>query len=278
MALQYLGLHFQVAPKIPGIEILLAELSQLPFDSFEETDSGLSAFIDSKLWYPDLLESIAVLQSSDFHISYTLEEIPVVNWNETWEQQFSPTTVDGRLHIRAPFHPISHYPLEIVIMPKMSFGTGHHETTFLMSQMLLGQDLKGQKVLDMGSGTALLAILAEKLGAVDIDAIDIDPWCFENASENLALNQCKHIQVHQGDASRLGNKAYHVIIANISRNILLQDMPAYFQVLEPNGRLFLSGFYEDDFDIIQERALSLGLQLQDKRIKNRWLGALWVKF
>lgn len=277
MALKFLGVHFHVRPKNPGTDILLAELSQLPFDSFEETDSGLSAYIDSELWKEQLLDKVEILQNASFQIDYTVESIPVTNWNETWEQQFSPITVDAKLHIRAPFHPSGDYPLEIVIMPKMSFGTGHHETTFLMSKMLLSQNLSNQKVLDMGSGTAILAILSEKLGATDIDAIDIDPWCFENANENIQLNQSRHIVVHQGDAKLLGNKSYHVIIANINRNILLQDMPAYCKVLELGGRLFLSGFYDDDFPMIDKCASSLGLQFHEKQIKNRWVGASWIK-
>lgn len=277
MTQKYIGVHFTVEPAQPGIEILLAELGQLPFDSFEETPNGLSAYMAVEHWNENVLEAVSLLKNPDFEVNYTTEEIPVVNWNETWESHFEPISIDHKLHIRAPFHPPANTDIEIVIMPKMSFGTGHHETTFLMAKMLLDQNFEHQTVLDMGSGTAILAIIAEKRGAAQIDAIDIDPWCFENGKENIVLNRCSRINVRQGDASVLGYRQYDCIIANINRNILLQDLPAYHRVLKPNGQLFLSGFYEADFTAIDQAVSTIGYNLRNKESKNQWVAAQWVK-
>ncbi|MDP2060887.1 MAG: 50S ribosomal protein L11 methyltransferase [Flavobacteriaceae bacterium] len=269
----YIGYHFTVTPKEPGVEILLAELSDTPFESFEETESGISAFVQMKFWTEDILKDVPILQSKTFQVSFTTQDIEQVNWNEVWETNFEPIDVDGKCHIRAPFHPPTGVEFEIVIEPKMSFGTGHHETTFSMIKLLLEEDLKGKTVLDMGSGTAVLAILADKKGAVSIDAIDIDSWCYENGIENVQRNNCRQIQVLQGDASLLGTKKYDVIIANINRNILLEDISKYARNLNRNGQLFLSGFYQSDLKDIEVVCNENGLFLQGNLEKNNWIAA-----
>jgi ribosomal protein L11 methyltransferase len=269
----YIGYHFTVTPKEPGAEILLAELSDTPFESFEETETGISAYVQKQFWTADILKDIPILHSEVFQVSFTSQEIEQINWNEAWESNFEPIEVDGKCRIRAPFHPATGTEFEIVIEPKMSFGTGHHETTFSMIKLLLEEDLKGKTVLDMGSGTAVLAILAEKKGAVSIDAIDIDSWCYENGIENVQRNNCHQIRVLQGDASLLGAKKYDVIIANINRNILLQDIPKYVRNLNRNGKLFLSGFYQSDLKDIEAVCNENGLFFQGNLEKNKWIAA-----
>jgi ribosomal protein L11 methyltransferase len=266
-----------VEPKELGSEILVAELGEKPFESFVETDLGVIAYIKKEDWQEDILEDVFVLKSPEFTIKYHVEEIEPVNWNEEWEQNFSPIEVDDRCYIRAPFHEPKNVPFEIVIEPKMSFGTGHHETTFLMIQQLLDTNLEGKSTLDMGCGTAILAILAAKKGANPVDAVDIDPWCYENSLENVSKNDCAHIKVFQGDASWLTNQKYDVIIANINRNILLEDIPTYVTCLNDKGLLFLSGFYSEDISYISKCCENQGLQPVKTTEKNNWIAMQWIK-
>lgn len=272
----YLGYHFTVSPKELGTEILMAELGERPFESFVETETGLSAYVQKEFWTEDILEDIFILSSPDFEISYSFEEIEQVNWNEEWEKNFEPIDVDGRCHVRAPFHPESGAEYEIVIEPKMSFGTGHHETTHMMIQHLLETDVANLKTLDMGCGTAILAILAEMKGAQPIDAIDIDNWCYLNSIENAERNNCKHITVYEGEASLLAGKKYDLIIANINRNILLNDMQAYVDSLNKGGILLLSGFYNEDIPAIDECCTSKGLTYVKKFERNNWVSLKYV--
>jgi ribosomal protein L11 methyltransferase len=267
----YLGYHFKVEPKALGTEILVAELGEKPFESFVETDSGVTAYVQKSLWTADILEDIYILDSPEFTISYTVEEIEQVNWNEEWEKNFEPIDVDGKCHVRAPFHPKTDAEFDIIIEPKMSFGTGHHETTHMMIQHLLEMEVKGLKTLDMGCGTAILAILAEMKGAQPTDAIDIDNWCYLNSMENAERNHCKHITVYEGDAALLSGKHYDLIIANINRNILLNDMQAYVDCLNKGGQLLLSGFYEEDIPAIDACCTAKGLTYIKKFQRNNWV-------
>lgn len=267
----YLGYHFIITPLELGSEILIAELGEKAFESFIETETGISAFVQKDLWNDDILEDIQILSNPEFEISYTFEEIEQVNWNEEWEKNFEPIDVDGKCHVRAPFHEKTNAEFDIVIEPKMSFGTGHHETTHMMIQHLLETDLVGKKTLDMGCGTAILAILAEMKGAQPIDAIDIDNWCYLNSIENAERNNCKHISVYEGEASLLVGKKYDVIIANINRNILLNDMQQYVDCLNENGTLFLSGFYTEDIPVISESCTSKGLTYVKQFERNNWV-------
>jgi len=272
----YLGYHFSVEPKDPGAEILVAELGEKPFESFVETESGLIAYIRKDQWTDEVLDDLFILQSPEFTVSYSIEEIDQVNWNEQWEKHFEPIDVDGRCHARAPFHPAAGAEYEIVIEPKMSFGTGHHETTHMMIQHLLETDVSGKKTLDMGCGTAILAILAEMRGAGPIDAIDIDHWCYLNSLENITRNHCREISVYEGDAALLAGKKYEVIIANINRNILLADMETYVKCLRKGGLLLLSGFYEEDIPAIDAECRRHGLQLVKKHSRNNWVSLKYV--
>ncbi len=272
----YIGYHFKVEPKELGSEILIAELGELPFDSFIETENGFSAYIPKENWNENILEDIYILQNPEFKISYTFEEIEQENWNAEWEKNFDPIDVDGLCHVRAPFHPKTDAEFDIVIEPKMSFGTGHHETTHMMIQHLLEMNIKGLKTLDMGCGTAILAILAEMKGAQPIDAIDIDNWCFLNSIENAERNNCKHINIYEGDASLLAGKKYDLIIANINRNILLNDMQTYVDCLNPNGVILFSGFYEQDIPHIDASCTEKGLTFTKKIIRNNWVSLKYV--
>ncbi|WP_291118404.1 50S ribosomal protein L11 methyltransferase [Flavobacterium sp. UBA6135] len=267
----YLGYHFTVEPKELGCEILVAELGEKAFESFIETDFGITAYVQKELWDDSILDDIYILNSPEFTISYVVEEIEQVNWNEEWEKNFEPIDVDGTCHVRAPFHPKTDAKYDIVIEPKMSFGTGHHETTHMMIQHLLENDLTDKTTLDMGCGTAILAILAEMKGAKPIDAIDIDNWCYLNSIENALRNNCHHISVYEGDASLLVYQKYDVIIANINRNILLNDMATYVNCLNQNGLLFLSGFYTEDIPAIDAACTALGLTLQKTLERNNWV-------
>ena len=273
---EYIGYHFTVAPKEPGAEILMAELGEMPFESFEETENGLSAYIQKQLWTEDVLNDIQILGSEEFTITYTIEEIEQVNWNEEWEKNFEPIDVDNTCRVRAPFHEKINVQYDIVIEPKMSFGTGHHETTFMVIKHLLETDVAGKKTLDMGCGTAILAILAEMKGAQPIDAIDIDNWCYLNSIENAERNNCHHITVYEGDAALLAGKNYDVIIANINRNILLNDMQQYVDCLNKDGILLLSGFYEEDIPFIDASCTEKGLTFVKKHQKNNWVALKYV--
>ncbi|MBE9576823.1 50S ribosomal protein L11 methyltransferase [Flavobacterium proteolyticum] len=273
----YIGYHFTINPVELGSEILIAELGEKAFESFIETETGVSAFVQKDLWSENILEDIQILENPEFKIDYTFEEIEQVNWNEEWEKNFEPIDVDGKCHVRAPFHEKTNAEFDIVIEPKMSFGTGHHETTHMMIQHLLETDLVGKKTLDMGCGTAILAILAEMKGAQPIDAIDIDNWCYLNSIENAERNNCKHISVYEGDASLLVDKKYDIIIANINRNILLNDMQQYLDCLNENGILFLSGFYTEDIPVISESCTSKGLTYVKQFERNNWVALKFVK-
>lgn len=274
--MDYIEYIFRVSPIQPGAEILTAELGYAGFESFVETEEGVTAYIQKNEWNKDILENINILDSDEFKIDFTFSKIAQVNWNAEWEKNFDPIEVDGKCTVRAPFHPKKDFEYEIVIEPKMSFGTGHHETTFMMLQFILENNFNNKTALDMGCGTAVLAILAEMRGASQLDAIDIDEWCYENSIENVERNDCKNISVFQGDAELLKDQKYDIIIANINRNILLNDMASYIKCLSNKGELYLSGFYIEDLPIITETCNNLGLTFVENKEKNRWVAAKFI--
>jgi len=277
MSHSYLEYQFTVHPFQPGTEILLAELSLLPFESFEETEEGLHAYIRSEDWAADLLDEVQILHNKSFQITHQLKEIPAENWNETWETNFTPIQVGGRCVVRAPFHEVPNVLYDIVIEPKMSFGTGHHETTHMMLLYILKLEMAGKSVLDMGCGTAVLAILAAMKGASSVEGIDIDHWSYLNAKENVIRNKQEQIVIYEGDSSAIPQKKYDVLIANINRNCLLQDLPIYYQHLEENGTLLLSGFYEKDEPSITAKAREMGLSIKEKIMRNDWLAVRYQR-
>jgi len=279
--MHYIALHFKrtggTLDAQIAREILVAELGAVGFESFTETDDGgLSAYIQNDDWADEMLEQVQILSSEEVEFKVERENIEQVNWNEEWEKNFEPIEVQGKVSVRAPFHGGEKLEYNIVIEPKMSFGTGHHETTHLMIEHLLEIDLQDKKVLDMGCGTGILAIFSEMRGASDVEAIDIDPWCYENSVENAARNSCRKIKVFEGDAGLLKEQQFDVIIANINRNILLDDMSSYVKCLNPGGLLLLSGFYREDMEQIDRKAQELGLKLLGEKERNRWVGLKYV--
>ncbi|MBT8177965.1 MAG: 50S ribosomal protein L11 methyltransferase [Eudoraea sp.] len=276
MSLFYLEYRFHVTPLQPATDILIAELAELGFESFVETETGLLAYVPKAEDSPDPKE-LHILSNPDFRITYTVVEVAPENWNQTWEKNFEPILIDNRCAIRAPFHDAFKVPYDIVIEPKMSFGTGHHETTHMMVQFLLQAEVQDKAVLDMGCGTGVLAILAAMRGAAPVTAIDIDDWSYENTRENIRRNAQEHIRVFQGDASLLKGKTYDVVLANINRNVLLQDLPQYIETLnELGGELYLSGFYEEDLPLITDKCKALGMRLAEKLKKGYWVSAKYV--
>ena len=272
----YIGYTFKVEPFQPGTEILIAELGCAGFESFVETPDGVIAYIQVGDHSESILESIYILNSSEFEITYNFETIEQTNWNAEWEKNFNPIVVGDQCAIRAPFHDPFDVKYDIIIEPKMSFGTGHHETTHMMIEHVLASDFTKKSVLDMGCGTGLLAILSMKKGASRVEAIDIDNWCYLNSLENISRNDCDQITVLEGDASLLEGKRFDVIIANINRNILLNDLSTYVACLNKNASLFLSGFYDSDFELVQESCENLGLKFETKRTRNNWVALKFV--
>ena len=272
----YIGYTFEISPREPGTEILIAELGYAGFESFVENQAGVIAYIQKPEWNAEILNDIYILKNDEFTITYTSEEIEQVNWNKEWEKNFQPIEVDGKCAVRAPFHEKTDVAYDIVIEPKMSFGTGHHETTHMMIQHILNLELENKSVLDMGCGTGILAILAEMRGAKSLDAIDIDNWCYLNTIENIERNNCHNIKAYEGEASLLDGKKYDVIIANINRNILLKDIETYASCLNDNGTLLLSGFYVEDIPLISDECEKHKLKFIENIERNNWVAVKYV--
>jgi len=260
-------------------EIIIAWLGENDFDMFEERQDGLNAYIISKNFdESNLKEIISNIPDSGKNIRYETSFIKDQNWNTKWESNFEPVVVANEVYIRAPFHSerknIRH---EIIIEPKMSFGTGHHATTVSMIELMLTLNIKNRKVLDMGCGTGVLAILAGKLGAVDVVAIDIEEWAYYNSIENCERNRAASVKVLRGDANLLMNSFFDIILANINRNILLSDIPAYVKSLREGGDLLLSGILVSDKEVIHDSAANNGLTYVTEVVNNNWLALHYKK-
>ncbi len=269
--MEYLEFKFKVSPLQPWKDILEAELGEVGFESFADTENGVDAYVQVENFDEEAFNSMDVLNNGLCEIDFEKNKVIPKNWNEEWEKNFSPINVDNRCVIRAPFHDATNADYEIIIEPKMSFGTGHHQTTHLMISYILDMDVKNMSVMDMGCGTGILAILAAQKGATNIDAIDIDEWAYENTMENAVRNNVGHIKGAKGDASLLKDKEeYDLFIANINRNILINDMPKYAKTIKKGGQLLLSGFYESDIDQLVAEAEKNGFELQEKRDKEGW--------
>ncbi|MBT8253074.1 MAG: 50S ribosomal protein L11 methyltransferase [Bacteroidia bacterium] len=267
----YIEYSFSISPLKPASEILVAQLDERGFESFIETVDGLLAYIPKSDWSTDILDNIQVLKSKEFAIKASWKEIETQNWNAIWERDFKPIYVSDQCMVRASFHESVDVRYDIVIDPKMSFGTGHHETTYMMIELLLEMDLENKSVLDMGCGTAVLAILAELKGAKDVLAIDIDHWSYRNATENCLTNSCERITILEGDVGLIRDRSFDIIIANINRNVLMQDIPAYSRCLNPGGTLLLSGFYEKDSAMIEEICTANMLKPLKKIERHEWI-------
>ncbi|WP_321372702.1 50S ribosomal protein L11 methyltransferase [uncultured Draconibacterium sp.] len=260
-------------------DILNAQLAEIGFDSFVETETGFEAFIPSANYSEESLNTVLEAFSGDFSFDVESEFIADQNWNEEWEKNyFKPLVIGGECMIRAPFH--NEYPeakYEIIIEPNMAFGTGNHETTATIIESILQNDLSGKTILDMGCGTGILSILASMKGAKQITAIDIDKWSYEGTLENAQLNNISNIEIRLGDASLLGNEKYDLIFANIHKNVLLNDMEAYHSVLNNGGTLIMSGFYTEDIPDIVAKAEELGMKNAGFVEKNNWVAHSFLK-
>ena len=256
-------------------DILVAELGVLDFESFINTQDGLEAYVQEDAFDEESLNNLYIFDNPGFDIKMEVKTIEQQNWNAEWEKSFSPIEVDGRCFVRAPFHDKKHVEYDIVIEPKMSFGTGHHETTHQMIAHLLEIDVRGKRVLDMGCGTGILAILACMKGASTITAVDIDEWAFQNTLENVRNNQCSQIIVKKGGAELLNNHEYDLILANINRNILLNDMEAYTGSMRSGSLIVFSGFYSADINIIDQKARNIGMRLLRQSEKNAWVALVY---
>jgi ribosomal protein L11 methyltransferase len=271
--MNYTEVNFIINPySQQDAEILTALLADLGFDSFSDSPEGVLAYIPTKLFSQVDLKSFVKKLPIQSKVSFSSLSIEDQNWNKQWESNFEPITVENFCRVRAPFHqPEKGYKLEITIEPKMAFGTGHHETTWLMIRELFNIDVQNKRVLDMGCGTGILAIVAEKLGAAKITAIDNDTWAFENAQENVLKNNCKRIKVLHGDATLLGNENYDVILANINLNILLNDIRVYINSLSKGGLLVMSGILTNDIPALGEAAERIGFEVLAKHNRNNWM-------
>ncbi|MBR3567629.1 MAG: 50S ribosomal protein L11 methyltransferase [Salinivirgaceae bacterium] len=276
--MQYIETQLTFSPAIPeNREILAALLAEIGYDSFMDTPTGLSAYIPADAFSSEAADAaIEPVRPLFEQLTVESKPMPDVDWNAEWEKSFTPITIDSRCRIRAPFHDYdAAYQLDIVIEPKMAFGTGHHATTTLMIRQLFDIDLTGKKVLDMGCGTGVLAIAALKLGAGSAVAIDIDHWSVENTLENAARNNVALTAVEGGVEAISGT--FDIILANINRNILLDQMPTYSRSLAAGGLLCLSGFYAADLDIIREKASQLALRFEKVLERDEWVSARFVK-
>lgn len=261
-------------------DLLIDALAGLDYDTFEETADGFLAYIHGDKFSEAATDEVLSEYKSDYQFSYSSRKIPYENWNQLWESNFQPVIISGKCFIRASFHePRPDLPMDIVIDPKMAFGTGHHETTSLMSEYLFETPIAGKTVLDMGCGTAVLAIIASKLGAVDLIAIDNDAQAVVNAKECVELNGCTNIDTYTGDKSSFQNiPPMDIILANINRNILVDQLECYAQCLKTGGILLMSGFYAgSDLSIIKEHAATLGLNYINHKEKNNWVAAQFKK-
>ena len=272
----YLEFDFKISPLQPWNEILMAELIEVGFDSFTEEHEGILAYIPKDIFDEKELSNIALMNNEEIKISYTYREMPNINWNEEWEKNFEPIYVADKVLIRAEFHEPNPELHEIVIQPKMSFGTGHHPTTHLMIQQMLEMDFTGKTVLDMGCGTSVLAIFAKQRGAGRTVAIDIDEWSVENSKENAVRNNVE-LDISLGTADNLGSEKFDIILANINRNILISDIPTYEGVLNSGGQLLLSGLCFFDVDDILEVCTKANLVLKNRQQREEWMSLLLEK-
>ncbi|NVK66450.1 MAG: 50S ribosomal protein L11 methyltransferase [Flavobacteriales bacterium] len=277
-SLDTLELTLKLTPKNPWSEILVAELAEHGFDGFVTTDDGLQAYGNASIDAESIVKELSVSTSEEVKCEWSAKIIPHQNWNEQWEKDFHPVFVEEYATILAPFHDESLGKGMVVrIQPQMSFGTGHHQTTWMMTKALFELENMPNDVLDMGTGTGVLAVIAEKLGATRILAIDIEEWSAENARENAQLNECKHIECVWGDRDKIDGHEFGLIIANINKNILKAQMETYAQALKKNGRLLLSGFFSTDVDELVTFANAFGLTLEKQFAKDEWAGLQMIK-
>ena len=275
--MKYIEIKLNIEPAEPWKEVFTSLMADAGCDSFMDGDEEgeLLCYIPEKDYQEDVFKDLLETpQFPEVKLSYSVAPMEDKDWNAAWEANYEPVLIDGCCYIRAPFHPENpDVDYEIVIEPKMSFGTAHHATTSQMVSYLLEPKVRGKSVLDMGAGTGVLAILAYMKGAFPVTAIDNDEWAYRNGIENAQQNGCEHLNVLLGDASLLGEEHYDIILANINRNILLQDIPQYVQCMNDGALLFLSGFYEEDLPALRYCCAQNGLKYVDHKVKDKWVAA-----
>jgi len=277
--MEYMEVDCRVTPVEENTEILIAYLGAIGYSMFEETEYGVKAYITSNLFSQEDLDAIPLLNDPDrVKIDFTVSVPENINWNEEWENNFQPVIIGKEIYVRAEYHePDPSFAFELIIHPRMAFGTGHHATTSLVLEAMLSIDFEGKKVLDMGCGTGILAILAAKMESAAVTAIDNDPNAVENAALNCTINNTMDVFVQQGNASTPGDALFDVILANINRNIILEDLVSYSKNLAKGGLLITSGFYLEDLPLINEAAKKCGLSGLDHSSTDNWCRATFVK-
>jgi ribosomal protein L11 methyltransferase len=278
--MEYVELTVELIPRNPWAEILVAELAENGFDGFVDTENGIKAYAErSSIDESDPLKSTCCKDNSSLvSCSYRLEYIPHQNWNAVWEADFHPVYVEDYVTIRAPFHDsIDVKGMDVIIEPKMSFGTGHHETTWMMAKLLFEQAKIPEKVLDMGTGTGILAIIADKLGAQEVLAVDIEDWSVENTLENAERNHCKSINALCGDIDSVSESEFDLILANINKNVLKAHIPFYATLLKDGGRLCMSGYFTSDAEEVRLSAEKYRFELSRTISKENWMAIEFIK-
>jgi len=274
--MNYLEFNFNCEPSQGWQQdLFIHELSNIGFDTFEQTDEGFKAYIPESNFNPLELETLLLNLDSDLRVNYQLSTIGAQNWNALWESNFQPIFIKDKVCVRATFHK-SHpdYPIEIVIDPKMAFGTGHHQTTSLMMEYILEENFENKTVLDMGCGTGILGILAANLLAKNIVSMDNDPTCIESSKENQQLNKIVNMDVREGSVNAIPDLQFQIILANINRNILLEHLSYYSRAIEQGGELFLSGFYQgEDLELLKKEAIAYGFEFVDFKTLDNWVAA-----
>lgn len=260
-------------------DLLVDALGEIGFDTFEDSQEGFVAYIPTANLDIQALETVLLYHTNDFEVTYEVKNLEEQNWNELWERNFNPIIIDDQCYVRATFHEDKpDYPYQIVIDPKMAFGTGHHQTTSMMLSYLLESEVEGMDVLDMGCGTGILAILASMRGAKSVLAVDNDDVCISSVAENTERNQVSNVRAILGSDDVLSGQSFDIILANINRNVLLEQMPQYVACLKNKGRLFVSGFYVgEDLDLLKQKAGDLGLVFENNKSLDTWCAARFVK-
>ncbi len=267
--MDYIELQFVLKERVPIIDIFIQEISDIGFDAFEEKLTTLSAYVPLSIYSEERLKSL-VDKYSSYITSFKVIDHPYENWNKKWESSFQPIIINEQCEVRASFHKPSNKKFDIIINPEMSFGTGHHETTRLMAKDLFKHDLKNKTILDFGSGTAILSILAEKLGADEVHALEIDEKVNKNAVNNLSINNCKIIQLINGDGDSIPNMKYDFLLVNINRNTIVKEFANFSRAMKKNSIVLFSGFFESDIDYIKDLSIESGLKILYSDLENQW--------
>jgi ribosomal protein L11 methyltransferase len=271
--------RLQVVCDAAYTEILMAEIADAGFDTFMETEKGFEAYAEMENFEREKVKEIKERYERDAHLIFFFDRIQKQNWNEEWEKNYEPIIVEQKCVIRASFHKIEKkYPYEIIITPKMSFGTGHHQTTYLMIKNQMAIDHQNKRVMDAGCGTAILSVMACKLGALGVEAFDIDEWSMVNGKENAEVNGCSQINLQQGTINEVKLKGkFDIILANINKNVLLSEIETYQTFLSDGGKLLISGFYTHDIDVLKTECARYGLQEILRADKETWASVLFQK-